>query len=40
MMAVYSFIAEEKADSSCCWSVAELCRTLGVKGHRPLVRVI
>jgi transposase InsO family protein len=28
--AVYSFIAEEKADSSCCWSVAEMCRTLGV----------
>ena len=30
MTAVYSFIAEEKADSSCCWSVAEMCRTLGV----------
>jgi HTH-like domain len=28
--AVYSFIAEEKADSSCVWSVAEMCRTLGV----------
>jgi transposase InsO family protein len=27
---MYSFIAEEKADSSCCWSVAEMCRTLGV----------
>ncbi|HZA78098.1 MAG TPA: IS3 family transposase [Acidimicrobiales bacterium] len=30
MTAVYSFIAEEKADSSCVWSVAEMCRTLGV----------
>ena len=30
MTAVYSFIAEEKADSSCPWSVAEMCRTLGV----------
>jgi putative transposase len=29
-MAVFSFIAEEKADSSCGWSVAEMCRTLGV----------
>jgi HTH-like domain/Integrase core domain len=28
--AVYSFIAEEKADSSCVWGVAEMCRTLGV----------
>jgi transposase InsO family protein len=28
--AVYSFVAEEKATSSCCWSVAEMCRTLGV----------
>jgi len=28
--AVYSFIAEEKADSSCPWGVAEMCRTLGV----------
>jgi transposase InsO family protein len=28
--AVYSFIAEEKADSSSSWSVAEMCRTLGV----------
>jgi putative transposase len=28
--AVYSFIAEEKAASSCVWSVAEICRTLGV----------
>jgi HTH-like domain/Integrase core domain len=28
--AVYSFIAEEKADVSCAWSVAEMCRTLGV----------
>jgi putative transposase len=28
--AVYSFIAEEKADSSCPWAVAEMCRTLGV----------
>lgn len=30
MTAVYSFIAEEKADSGCCWSVAQMCRTLGV----------
>ena len=30
MTAVYSFIAEEKADSSCPWAVAEMCRTLGV----------
>ena len=30
MIAVYSFVAEEKADSSCSWSVAEMCRTLGV----------
>jgi hypothetical protein len=30
VIAVYSFIAEEKADSSCGWSVAEMCRTLGV----------
>jgi putative transposase len=28
--AVYSFIAEEKADSSCRWSLFEMCRTLGV----------
>src|SRR5918994_1780793 len=28
--AVYSFIAEEKADSRSVWSVAEMCRTLGV----------
>jgi putative transposase len=28
--AVYSFIAEEKANSSCPWAVAEMCRTLGV----------
>jgi transposase InsO family protein len=28
--AVYSFIAEEKAASSCLWSVAEMCRTLKV----------
>jgi transposase InsO family protein len=27
---VYSFIAEEKADSSCSWGVAAMCRTLGV----------
>jgi putative transposase len=27
---VYSFIAVEKADSSCAWRVAEMCRTLGV----------
>ena len=30
MTAVYSFIAEEKADAVCPWSVAEMCRTLGV----------
>lgn len=30
MTAVYSFIAEEKADSSSSWAVAEMCRTLGV----------
>jgi transposase InsO family protein len=28
--AVYSFIAEEKADRTCSWSVAEMCRTLEV----------
>jgi transposase InsO family protein len=28
--AVYSFIAEEKADSRSTWGVAEMCRTLGV----------
>jgi hypothetical protein len=28
--AVYSFIAEEKADPTCSWSVAEMCRTLEV----------
>jgi hypothetical protein len=28
--AVYSFIAEEKAASSCLWSVAEMCCTLKV----------
>ena len=28
--AVYSFIAEEKADPTCAWSVAEMCRTLEV----------
>jgi transposase InsO family protein len=28
--AVYSFIAEEKADPTCAWSVAEMCRTLAV----------
>jgi transposase InsO family protein len=27
---VYPFIAEEKANSSCPWAVAEMCRTLGV----------
>jgi transposase InsO family protein len=27
---MYSFIAEEKADPRCCWSVAEMCRVLGV----------
>ena len=29
-MAVYSFIAEEKADPTSCWSVTEMCRTLKV----------
>ncbi len=29
-MAMYSFIAEEKADVRSCWSVAELCRVLEV----------
>jgi len=29
-MAMYSFIAEEKADPRSRWSVAEMCRTLGV----------
>jgi transposase InsO family protein len=29
-MALYSFIAEEKADPRSPWSVAEMCRTLGV----------
>lgn len=29
-MAVYSFIAEEQADPSNDWTVAEMCRTLGV----------
>jgi hypothetical protein len=29
-MAVYRFIAEEKATSGCSWSVAEMCRTLEV----------
>jgi transposase InsO family protein len=28
--AVYSFVAEEKADPRSGWSVAEMCRTLGV----------
>jgi putative transposase len=28
--AVYSFIAEEKADPRSAWSVAAMCRTLGV----------
>ncbi len=27
---MYSFIAEEKADPRSPWTVAELCRTLGV----------
>ena len=27
---MYSFIAEEKADSASTWSVAEMCKTLGV----------
>ena len=30
MTAVYSFIAEEKADARSSWSVAEMCHTLGV----------
>lgn len=30
MTAMYSFIAEEKADPRSPWSVAEMCRTLGV----------
>lgn len=30
MTAMYSFIAEEKADSASCWSVAEMCRVLKV----------
>jgi transposase InsO family protein len=29
-MAMYSFIAEEKAGPQCCWSVVEMCRVLGV----------
>jgi transposase InsO family protein len=29
-MAMYSFIAEEKADPNCSWTVAEMCRTVGV----------
>jgi transposase InsO family protein len=29
-MAIYSFIAEEQADPRSDWSVAEMCRTLGV----------
>jgi hypothetical protein len=29
-MAMYSFIAEKKADPHCCWNVAEMCRTLEV----------
>jgi transposase InsO family protein len=29
-MAVYRFIAGEKATSECSWSVAEMCRVLGV----------
>jgi len=29
-MAVYRFIAEEKATAECAWSVAEMCRTLEV----------
>ena len=27
---MYSFIAEEKADPACPWTVAEMCRTLEV----------
>lgn len=30
MTAIYSFIAEEKADPACPWRTAEMCRTLGV----------
>ena len=29
-MAIYSFIAEEQADPRSDWSVAEMCRALGV----------
>jgi putative transposase len=29
-MAIYSFIAEEQADTDSDWTVAEMCRTLGV----------
>ena len=29
-MAIYSFIAEEQADPHSDWSVAEMCRVLGV----------
>ena len=29
-MAIYSFIAEEEADTDCVWSVTEMCRVLGV----------
>ena len=34
--AVYSFIAEEKADPRSGWSVAVMCRTLGVSRQRLL----
>ena len=27
---VYTFIGEEKANSDCVWSVAEMCRVLAV----------
>ena len=48
MTAVYSFIAEERANSSCPWSVAELCRVLEVsrsgfydwEAHQPSEREV
>ena len=30
MTAVYTFIAEEQANTDCPWSTAEMCRTLAV----------
>ena len=48
VMAVYRFIAEEKATTGCSWSVAEMCRTLEVSRsgfydwarRRPCARVV